>query len=158
MPLVRPADDAVFALLHLGHVDGDRRFADGDPPILRVLHDFQRVRMLEQRLGGNASPQQAGAAQGLLLLDDRDFEPQLGGADGGHIPAGAGADDHDVIFVWHSVISCKARPRAGSCVHRFSDDSGTNWVAPDCGAGSAGIPAGASASGSSRATRARNCP
>ena len=76
-----------------------------NPPFLRVLDDLQRVRVLEQGLGGNAPPQQAGSAQRFLLLDDGDFEAQLRGADCGHVPAGARADDNDVILVWHSVIS-----------------------------------------------------
>ena len=33
--------------------------------------------MLEQRLGGNASPDQAGAAERFLLFDDRDFLSEL---------------------------------------------------------------------------------
>ena len=109
-PFCQAGDDAILALLHLRHVDGDRRFADGDAPLLRVLHNLERVRMLEERLGGNASPKQAGAAQGLLFLDDGDFEAELGGADGGHVSAGTGADDHDVIFVRHSVSLMSDRP------------------------------------------------
>ena len=133
--LGQAADDPVLPLLHLRHVDRDRGLADGNPPFLRVLDDLQRVRVLEQGLGGNAPPQQAGAAERLLLLDDGDLQAELRGADGGHVPAGARADDDDVIFVWHSVISCKGWP-AGAPRHHlvaFSDDSGTNAVAPALG-------------------------
>ena len=70
-----------------------------------MLDDLQRVRVLEQGLGGNAPPQQAGSAKRFLLLDDGDFEAQLRGADCGHVPAGARTDDYDVILVWHSLIS-----------------------------------------------------
>ena len=100
-PLVRPADDAVLARLHLGHVDADGRLADGDAPVLGVLDDLQRVGVLEQRLGRDAAPQQAGAAERLLFLDDRDLQAELRGADGGDVAAGAGADDDDVVFVGH---------------------------------------------------------
>ena len=73
--------------------------ADRDAPLLRVLDDLQRMRVLEQRLGRDAAPQQARAAERLLLLDDGDLQTELRGADGGHVAAGAGADDDDVVFV-----------------------------------------------------------
>ena len=135
----------------------DGGLSDGNPPFLRVLDDFQRVGVLEQGLGGNASPQQARSAEGLLLLDDGDLEAELRGADRGHVPAGARTNDHDVILVWHSVISCKVGRQGGTRHHfvAFNDDSGTNAVPPALGAGSLGA---AGASGSSRSTRARNCP
>ena len=68
--LGEPGHDFVFARLHLIHVDADGAFADRDAPLLDVLHDLQRVRVLEQRFGRNASPDQAGAAERFLLLDD----------------------------------------------------------------------------------------
>ena len=83
--------------------------ADRDAPLLRVLDDLQRVRVLEQRLGRDAAPQQAGAAERLLLLDDGDLQSELRGADRGHVAAGAGADDDDVVFVGHGVISARRR-------------------------------------------------
>ena len=75
--LRQAADDPILARLHLRHVDADRRRrrrrrADRDAPFLRLLHDLQGVRVLEQRLGRNAAPQEAGAAERLLLLDDGD--------------------------------------------------------------------------------------
>src|SRR6266853_920618 len=142
-PLGETADDAVLALLHLRHIDGDRRFADRDPPFLRVLHDFQRMRMFEECLGGNASPEQAGAAQGLLFLDDSNFEPQLGGADGGHVPAGAGADDNDVIFVCHSVSLMSARPlraRALTASTMTAAQTGSLRIAASARPASARVP------------------
>ena len=99
--LGQAGDDAVLARLHLGHVDADRGAAERDAPVLRVLDDLQRVRVLEQRLGRNAAPQQAGAAERLLLLDDGDLQAELRGADRGDVAAGAGADHDDVVFLGH---------------------------------------------------------
>ena len=66
-----------------------------------MLHHFQRVRVLEQRLGRDTAPQQAGPAERLLLLDDGGLETELRGADRRDIPAGPGADHDDVIFLRH---------------------------------------------------------
>ena len=57
--------------------------------------------MLEQRLGGDAAPVQAGAAEHRLPFDDGGLQAELGGADRGDVAAGAGADDDDVVFVGH---------------------------------------------------------
>ena len=57
--------------------------AERDAPLLRVLHDLQGVGVLEQRLGRNAAPDEAGAAQRLLLLDNGDLESELRRADRG---------------------------------------------------------------------------
>ena len=56
----------------------------------------------DQRLGGDAAPVQAGAAE-LFLFDDGDGRAELRGADGGGIAARAGADDYDVKV---SIIRC----------------------------------------------------
>ena len=90
--------------MHGGHVDRDGGAVDaGQPPFLRRLRDLQRVRVFEQCLGGNTAPDQAGAAERLLLLDHRDLETQLRGANGGHIPAGARANHYDVVLVSHNL-------------------------------------------------------
>src|SRR5690606_39506231 len=49
----------------------------------------------EQRLGGNAAPVEAYAAE-VLPFNQGGLEPQLGGADGGHVAAGAAAHHHQV--------------------------------------------------------------
>ena len=108
----QPLDDLVLARVHLRHVDADRRLADRQAPLLPVLRDLQRVRVLEQRLGRDAAPVEAGAAEHRRPFDDRGLEPELRGADRGDIAAGAGADHDDVVFVSHSVF--------------FIDESGTN--------------------------------
>ena len=100
--LRQTGDDAVFARVHLRHVDADGRLGASPsvmPHSLRLLHDLERVRVFEQRLGRNAAPDQAGAAERLLLLDDRDLKSELRGADRGHVAAGSGADHDDVEFV-----------------------------------------------------------
>jgi hypothetical protein len=101
-PFGQAADDAILARLHLRHVDrrGGRR-PEGDSPVFGVLNDFERVRMLEQRLGRNAAPQETRAAERFLLLDDRGSKAELRGADGGHVPARAGADHDYVIVLGH---------------------------------------------------------
>ena len=67
-------------------------------PFLPVLRDLQRVRVLEQRLGRDAAPVEAGAAEHRRALDDRGPQAELGGANGGDVAAGARADDDDVVF------------------------------------------------------------
>src|SRR5947207_15841183 len=73
------------------------------------------MRVLEQRLRRNASPQQTGAAERFLFFDDGDCESQLGGADGGDVPAGTGADHDDVVFIWHvSALERRERNESGA--------------------------------------------
>ena len=147
-PLGQADDDLVLAGMHLLHVDRDRHsrtVTDRHAPLLRALHNLQRMRVLEQGLGRNAAPDEAGAAERLLLLDTGYFEPELGGADRGHIPTGAGSNHDDVVFVGHF----------------FKEERGTNEVI------AAGRGAAASASGSGsrrpapvsrRLRRTFNCP
>ena len=116
-PLVRPVTTrSLRACTCAMSMPTARVAANRDAPLLRVLNDLQRVRVLEQRLGRDAAPQQAGAAERLLLLDDRDLEAELRGADGGHVAAGAGADDDDVVFVvmWSRVDDRFQRTRGGT--------------------------------------------
>ena len=75
--LGEPADDLVLARVHLLHVDRRRAVGNHHAPLFRVLHDLQRVGVLEQRFGGNAAPDQTGAAERFLLLDDGDLLPKL---------------------------------------------------------------------------------
>ena len=60
------------------------------------------MRVFEQCLGRNAAPDQAGAAERLLLLDHRDLEAQLRGADGGHVSARASANHYNVVLISHN--------------------------------------------------------
>ena len=60
----------------------------------------------EQRLGGDAAAVEAGAAQALVLLDERRLQPELPGADGRHVPARARTDDHHVERLSHGPPPC----------------------------------------------------
>ena len=71
----------------------------GEAPLLGGLRHLERVRVFEQRLGGNAAPDEAGAAERLLALDHRHLQAQLRGANRRHVPAGARANHYDVVFV-----------------------------------------------------------
>ena len=77
-------DDLLEVDLHAVHFH-----ADVLALVLDVLHQFSGV---QQALGGDAAHVQAGAAQ-ILLFDQGDLGAQLRGPDGGHIAAGAAADD-----------------------------------------------------------------
>src|SRR5438067_1774461 len=91
----------VTSLPNRAKIDADATGGNRKAPVLRVLHDLQRMRVFEQRLRRNAAPIQAGAAQRFLLLDDGRLEPELRGADRGDVAAGAGADHNHVVFVGH---------------------------------------------------------
>ncbi len=106
----------------------ERRRAERDAPLLGALHDLQRMRVLEQRLGRDAAPDQAGAAERLLLFDDRDLKSELRGANRGHVAAGSGPDHDDVVFAGHF----------------FREESGTKVVA------AVGWPPSGSGAGSSQ--------
>src|SRR5260370_26240030 len=56
---------------------------------------MKNLRRAQQRLGRNAAPVQADAAE-IGFLDNRGLEAELRRADRGDIAAGAGADDDDV--------------------------------------------------------------
>ena len=56
---------------------------------------------MQQGLRRNAADIEAGAAMGGALFDDRDFEAELGRADGADIAAGAGADDGEIKLFSH---------------------------------------------------------
>ena len=87
------ADDLVLVPDHHGVIH--RRALDGDAEGLGVLDPGERIGGGNERLGGNATPVQARAAQ-LFLLHNGDRGAQLGGANRGGITAGAGANDYDI--------------------------------------------------------------
>ena len=109
-PLVRPRDDPVLARLDLGHVDGRSRDGpDGaaragrrlTPHSFACWTTFMACACSSSALVGNAAPQQAGAAERLLLLDDGDLEAELRGADRRDVAAGSGADHDHVVVLGH---------------------------------------------------------
>ena len=65
------------------------------PVILGVLHVMEDFGRAQQRLGRDAAPVRADAAE-EIALHDRGLEAELRGADRGDIAAGPGADDDDV--------------------------------------------------------------
>src|SRR5579862_2763464 len=100
--------DAVVEPLRYGaraFHDGGRivgHFPGGEPVILGVLQVVEDFRGAEQRLGRDAAPVEADAAQ-IVTLHDRGFESELRGADGADIAARSRADDDDVeIRLSHS--------------------------------------------------------
>src|SRR5262245_40900286 len=94
----QPLDDLVLSRLHVVHVEVDRRLAEREAPFLPVLRDLERVRVLEQRLGGDAAPVQARAAEDRRALDHGGLQSELRGPDRGHVAAGTGPDDDDVVL------------------------------------------------------------
>ena len=85
--------DAARALHHGFRVERD--VVGRQPVILGVLHVVIDFRRAQQRLGRDAAPVQADAAE-IGFLDDRGLETELRRTNGGDVAAGAGADDDDV--------------------------------------------------------------
>src|ERR1051325_9332313 len=75
----------------------DLRLADDDAVLAGALDLLEKVRGHDPRLGRDASPVEARAAQ-LVLLDDGGLQAHLRGTDRGHVAAGSGADDDDVVM------------------------------------------------------------
>jgi hypothetical protein len=64
----------------------------------------QRMGRVEQGFRRNAAPIQADTAELFVLLDENDFFAEVGGVKGRGVPAGAGADYHDIRFGWFHII------------------------------------------------------
>ena len=98
---VHPAGDAARALDDRGGVEAD--VVGLEPIILGVLHVVVDLGRAQQRLGRDAAPVRADAAE-EIALDDRGLEAKLRRADRGDIAARSRADDDDVeIGVGHDV-------------------------------------------------------
>ncbi len=91
--VIHALGDAARALHHGLGIVGD--VVGRQPVVLGMLHVMVDFRGAQQRLGGNAAPVQADAAE-MLLLDDRGLEAELGRANGRDIATGPRADDDDV--------------------------------------------------------------
>ena len=65
--------------------------------LLRPPDGAEHRRRLEELLGRDAAPVQAGAAD-LVLFDDGYGQPGGGAVKGGRVPARAAADDDDVVL------------------------------------------------------------
>jgi hypothetical protein len=87
--------DAARAVHDLGEIETDLLCRDAER--FGLLQRAVKLGALEQRLGRNAAPVQAGAA-GALELDARDFLAELTGANGTRIARRATADDDEIVF------------------------------------------------------------
>ena len=94
--LAEPPGECRNHLLFAGPegIELDLRLAEVDPPGLHLPGFRQHPTNVEEGLGGNATPQQAGAAEALLLLDDRDLHAEIGREERRGIPTGAPPENH----------------------------------------------------------------
>ena len=79
-----------------------------------MLHVVEHFGRAQQRLGRDAAPVEADAAE-QLALDDRGLEAELRRADRGDIAAGPGAEDDEVVSVSHCFPSSAAISRGFPC-------------------------------------------
>ena len=93
------------------------------PARAQVARALGRVGQLDERLAGDAADLEADPAQagGAGALDERHLAPELGGADGGGVAAGASAEDEQVDGVGeladdHQLRSSKSRMGSSSSV------------------------------------------
>src|SRR5271169_6315087 len=89
-------DDLVLAVLNGGPVQLGAVQAL-DPEVFTRLHVVVDLGVEQQRLGGDAAHQQAGAAQFLVFFDQAGLQAQLSGADSGGVAARSGPDDGHVV-------------------------------------------------------------
>ena len=101
--VVEPFRHRARALDHGGRIEAD--LLDREPVVLGVLQVVEDLGRAQQRLGRDAAPVEADAAQ-IFALDDRGLEAELRRADRGDVAAGPGADDDDVEGVCHLLPHC----------------------------------------------------
>ena len=93
----KAGDHLVLARVHGRHVNPHAGGIEtGEAPLLGRLRDLERVGVLEQCLGRNAAPDEARAAERLLLFHDRHLEAELRRANGTHVATRPGPDYHDI--------------------------------------------------------------
>ena len=106
--VVEPLRDGARARDHGLRVVAD--IVGFQPIVLGVLHVVENLGRAQQRLGRDAAPVEANAAE-IIALDDGRLEAELRRADGGHVAAGAGADDQNVeIAVGHTLVRLRTDP------------------------------------------------
>ena len=89
-------DALVLELHHGGQIE--LRLTELDAHLVeQVAGFFEQLGGVQKRLRGNAADVEAGAAEGLVLLDHSHFHTELRCTDGTDIAAGTGADDDEVI-------------------------------------------------------------
>ena len=96
--LVQAVDRRVLVGVDTSEVDSVERRPD--PEGRRVRDGVGDLGGVHERLGGDASSVQAGAAD-LVLFDQGDGLAQLRGAEGAGVPAGSTAENQDVRLVGH---------------------------------------------------------
>src|SRR3990172_6030132 len=89
-----PGDDLAAAVDRDAEVGGEALV--GDAELGPAAEEGQQLGGVEQGLAGDAAPLQAEAAH-LVTLDERRAQAELGGANGGDVAAGPGADDCYVV-------------------------------------------------------------
>src|SRR6185437_15273335 len=93
-PACQALDDRVLPAADGRKIEGG--LAEADPVRAhrsRVVNDLCDM---QQRLGGDAADVEADAAEGRALVDENDVLPEIGGAEGGGVAAGASAQNQDV--------------------------------------------------------------
>jgi len=103
------------ALNHAGEVEAE--IVASKPELRGAAHGVIELGGAKQRLGRDASPIEADAAE-MLALDDRRLEPELGRADRRHIASGSGAD-HGKIELALSALHAHHRPLSAEPPRRF---------------------------------------
>ena len=71
------------------------RLGEFDAPFGHLGRFADHLGDVQQGLRRNAAAQQAGAAEPRIGLDDRDFQPQVGGQERGRVAARPAAEDHN---------------------------------------------------------------
>src|SRR5262249_50142052 len=96
----QPADDAILPFDGARKLDGRPFDLDAERRLARLGDGLMiSVGGVDQRLGGDATDIEAGAAQPAVtsaLLDQHDIEAELAGADGRDIAAGPAAHDQNL--------------------------------------------------------------
>ncbi len=92
-PTRQLADDLLLPLAQA--IEVDFGLAEADPERGRLLGFRDHAGGVQQRLRGDAADVQADAAEHVEALDEHDLEAEVGGAEGGRVAAGSGADDDD---------------------------------------------------------------
>ncbi len=111
------------------------------PKLVGVAHQLEDLGGAQQRLGRDAAPVEADAAQ-MLALDQRHLHAELCGPDGGDIAAGTAADDDQVEALGQSLASPLRRrplsPHGYTAVKRrgswapISPSGGLSRTRPHC--------------------------
>ena len=117
--LGHPIGDASRALHGLGIVGAPLR--DRDAEFLGAVEEADHLGIAQERLGRDAPPVEADPAR-PVVLHRGDGETELRAADRGHVAAGPGADDDDVVVLAHrrrvSVPDGRPVMRAGATAPR----------------------------------------